>query len=43
VLTADRLTSIYSVPVHVIPHPDYGTPLILPDGREGRITSRRMT
>jgi iron complex transport system ATP-binding protein len=43
VLTADRLTSIYRVPVHVIPHPDYGTPLILPDGRDGKIASRRMT
>lgn len=40
VLTADRLTSIYRVPVHVIPHPDYGTPLILPDGRDGRIGVR---
>ena len=43
VLTAERLTSIYRVPVHVIPHPDYGTPLILPDGREGRITTRSMS
>jgi len=37
VLTEDRLTSIYQVPVHVIPHPDYGTPLILPDGRDERV------
>jgi iron complex transport system ATP-binding protein len=41
VLTEDRLTSIYRVPVHVIPHPDYGTPLILPDGRDERMVSRR--
>ncbi len=40
VLTEDRLTSIYRVPVHVIPHPDYGTPLILPDGRDERLVSR---
>jgi iron complex transport system ATP-binding protein len=33
VLTAERLAAVYGVPVHVIPHPDYGTPLILPDGR----------
>lgn len=36
VLTAERLSSIYRVPVNVIPHPDYGTPLILPDGRDER-------
>ena len=41
VLTEDRLTSIYRVPVHVIPHPDYGTPLILPDGRDGRLATRK--
>jgi iron complex transport system ATP-binding protein len=40
VLTEDRLTSIYRVPVHVIPHPDYGTPLILPDGRDERVANR---
>jgi iron complex transport system ATP-binding protein len=33
VLTAARLTAVYQVPVHVVPHPDYGTPLVLPDGR----------
>lgn len=32
VLTPENLTSAYRVSVHVIPHPDYGTPLILPDG-----------
>ncbi|MEJ2597086.1 MAG: heme ABC transporter ATP-binding protein [Anaerolineales bacterium] len=33
VLTSETLSAIYHVPVHVIPHPDYGTPLVLPDGR----------
>ncbi len=33
VLTSETLTAVYHVPVHVIPHPDYGTPLVLPDGR----------
>jgi len=35
VLTRANLISIYNVPVNVIPHPDYGTPLILPNGRKG--------
>jgi ABC-type cobalamin/Fe3+-siderophores transport system ATPase subunit len=33
VLTSEKLSAVYHVPVHVIPHPDYGTPLVLPDGR----------
>ena len=33
VLTAANLSSVYGVPVQVITHPEYGTPLILPDGR----------
>lgn len=33
VLTPSNLAAAYQVPVHVIPHPDYGTPLVLPDGR----------
>ncbi len=33
VLTEDNLAAVYQVPVHVVPHPDYGTPLVLPDGR----------
>lgn len=33
VLTSENLASAYQVPVHIVPHPDYGTPLILPDGR----------
>jgi iron complex transport system ATP-binding protein len=33
VLTEENLSRVYEMPVRVIPHPDYGTPLILPDGR----------
>lgn len=33
VLTEENLAQVYRVPVHVIPHPEYGSPLILPDGR----------
>jgi len=33
VLTAENLSSVYHVPVNVVPHPDYGTPLVLPDGK----------
>jgi iron complex transport system ATP-binding protein len=32
VLTAARLSAIYRMPLHVITHPDYDVPLILPDG-----------
>lgn len=35
VLTSQNLSSVYHVPVSVIPHPEHGTPLILPDGIEG--------
>jgi iron complex transport system ATP-binding protein len=38
VLTPEILAEAYQVPVRVIPHPDYGTPLILPDGRQTRQT-----
>lgn len=34
VLTEANLAKVYNVPVHVMKHPDYGTPLILPDGLE---------
>ncbi len=40
VLTAERLSTVYHVPVNVIPHPEYGTPLILPDGRLEEMASR---
>ena len=33
VITAENLSAVYHVPVSVIPHPEYGTPLVLPDGR----------
>jgi iron complex transport system ATP-binding protein len=32
VLTAEILSSLYDHPMHVMPHPLYGYPLILPDG-----------
>lgn len=35
VFTQENLSQVYQVPVHVIPHPDYGSPLVLPDGRMG--------
>ncbi len=33
VLSASLLTEAYQIPLQVIPHPIYGTPLVLPDGR----------
>jgi iron complex transport system ATP-binding protein len=33
VLTSDHLSPAYGLPVSVIPHPGYGTPLVFPDGR----------
>jgi iron complex transport system ATP-binding protein len=32
VLTEQILTSVYHVPVQIISHPEYGIPLVLPDG-----------
>jgi len=32
VITPERLADAYDIPLKVIPHPEYGTPLILPDG-----------
>ena len=34
VLTEATLSGVYNVAVHIIPHPQYGNPLILPDGRD---------
>jgi iron complex transport system ATP-binding protein len=34
-INPDHLNAAYQIPVHIVPHPDYGTPLILPDGRYG--------
>lgn len=36
VLTSANLSDVFHVPVQVIPHPAYGTPLILPDGVSGQ-------
>jgi iron complex transport system ATP-binding protein len=36
VLTEDNLALVYDIPVHVIPHPEYGSPLILPNGLNQR-------
>jgi iron complex transport system ATP-binding protein len=40
VLTEENLIPAYGVPVHIVTHPDYGTPLILPDGRIEREARR---
>jgi ABC-type cobalamin/Fe3+-siderophores transport system ATPase subunit len=32
VLTEATLSSVYHIPIQVIPHPEYGNPLVLPDG-----------
>jgi len=40
VLTSENLTSVYHVPVIVIPHPEYGKPLILPDGLVGAASKK---
>jgi iron complex transport system ATP-binding protein len=34
VLTEKTLAEVYRIPVHVVTHPEYGSPLILPDGHE---------
>lgn len=34
VLTEQTLAAVYHIPIHVMTHPEYGSPLILPDGRE---------
>ena len=34
VLTEARLSQVYQMPVRVILHPEYGTPLVLPNGRD---------
>jgi iron complex transport system ATP-binding protein len=42
VLTERNLAAVYQVPIHVVTHPQYGSPLILPDGRmEFRRTDTR--
>ena len=34
VITSENLAAIYHIPVNVVRHPEYGTPLVLPDGRK---------
>src|SRR3990172_7346607 len=34
VLTPEHLTEVYQVPLHIVPHPIYGIPLVLLDGHE---------
>jgi iron complex transport system ATP-binding protein len=34
VLTSKDLSSLFGHPMHVMPHPMYGYPLVLPDGEE---------
>ena len=41
VVTEANVREVYHAPVHVIPHPEYGTPLVLPDGVRGETQSRR--
>jgi iron complex transport system ATP-binding protein len=41
VLTAQNLSTVYHVAVDVIPHPEYGTPLVLPDGRLSEVELSR--
>lgn len=33
VITAENLIETYHIPVNILRHPEYGTPLVLPDGR----------
>jgi iron complex transport system ATP-binding protein len=37
VLTAERLSQAYRLPLHVIPHPDFGVPLVLPEGMQKKM------
>jgi len=43
VLTSENLSAIYHIQVNVIPHPEYGTPLVLPDGRVAKISPQKQT
>lgn len=35
VLTVQNLSAMYNIPINIISHPEYDTPLVLPDGRNG--------
>jgi ABC-type cobalamin/Fe3+-siderophores transport system ATPase subunit len=36
VISPGYLNEVYQVPLHIIPHPDFGNPLVLPDGSRGK-------
>lgn len=36
VLSVEYLNEAYQVPLHIIPHPDFGNPLVLPDGSRNK-------
>jgi iron complex transport system ATP-binding protein len=38
VLTPETLMAAYQVALNVVPHPEYGTPLVLPDGHNNNNT-----
>lgn len=40
VLTEAHVRAVYRAPVHVVPHPEYGTPLVLPDGVREQVGER---
>jgi iron complex transport system ATP-binding protein len=42
VLTAEILSPLFGHPMHVIPHPLYGYPLILPDGDEQQTKAKAL-
>jgi iron complex transport system ATP-binding protein len=42
VLTEQNIQAAYNVPVRIIPHPDYGTPLVLPDGHQPQPTEKAV-
>ena len=42
VLTAEILSPLYEHPMHVMPHPLYGYPLILPDGDRSRAVAEGL-
>jgi hypothetical protein len=39
VLTAQHPETVYKVPLHIIDHPVYGTPLVLLDGQKEEKTN----
>lgn len=43
VLTSGNLTAVFDIPIEVIAHPAYGTPLVLPDGVANLPAQRTMS